>query len=61
MSGESVVDLIDEAISRCGLVSELAQFYLGDTAAGEQTARFIQSSERVIGIRTDERRVKRAE
>ena len=61
MSGESVVDLIDEAISRCGLVSELAQFYLGDTAAGEQTARFIQSSERVIRIRTDERRVKRAE
>ena len=61
MSGESVVDLVDEAISRCGLVSELAQFYLGDTAAGEQTARFIQSSERVIGIRTDERRVKRAE
>ncbi|SDS23373.1 CDP-Glycerol:Poly(glycerophosphate) glycerophosphotransferase [Brevibacterium siliguriense] len=61
MSGESVVDLIGEAISRRGLVSELAQFYLGDTAVGEQTARFIQSSERVIRIRTDERRVKRAE
>lgn len=58
---EDVVDLIDEAIARSGLVAELAQFYLGDTTAGEQTARFIQSSERVIMNRAEERREKHAE
>lgn len=61
MRRESVVDLIDEAVSRSGLVAELAQFYLGDTAAGEQTARFIQSTEQVIRNRSEERRLKQAE
>ncbi|MGZ1490022.1 CDP-glycerol glycerophosphotransferase family protein [Brevibacterium sediminis] len=60
-SRESVVDLIDEAVSRSGSVAELAQFYLGDTADGAQTARFIESSERVIRDRSEERRLKHAE
>ncbi len=61
MNRQGVVDLIAEAVSRSGLVAELAQFYLGDTAAGEQTSRFIQSSEQVIRNRSEERRLKHAE
>jgi len=60
-SQAGVVDLINEAVSRTGLVEELAEFYLGDTASGEQTVRFIQSSEQVIKIRSEERRMKHAE
>ncbi len=61
MNRQGVVDLIEEAEAQSGLVAELAQFYLGDTAAGEQTSRFIQSSEQVIRNRSEERRLKHAE
>lgn len=61
MSRQGVVDLIDEAVSRTGSVAELARFYLGDTAAGAQTARFIRSSEKVISNRSAERRLKHHE
>jgi hypothetical protein len=55
---DDVVDLIDLAVSRDGSVAVLAEFYLGDTAPGAQTARFIRSSERVIELRTEEHRQK---
>lgn len=61
MSRRGVVDVIEEADARTGSVAELAQFYLGDTAAGEQTARFIRSSEEVIRNRSEEHRMKHAE
>lgn len=57
-SRERIVDLIDEAVSRSDSVAALAQFYLGDTAQGEQTARFIHASERVIARRSEERRLR---
>src|SRR5699024_1896853 len=53
-----IEDLIDEAVSRAGSIDDLANFYLGDTATGAQTARFIRSSEWVIGRRTEEHRLK---
>ncbi|WP_181272984.1 CDP-glycerol glycerophosphotransferase family protein [Brevibacterium oceani] len=55
---ESVVDLVAEAVSRSGAVPALAKFYLGDTEAGEQTARFIYASERVIELRSEEHGLK---
>ncbi len=60
-TSDDVVDLIDAAVASSGLAAELAQLYLGDTAAGEQTERFIRSSERVIRNRSEERRLKHAE
>lgn len=61
MSRRGIVDVIEEADARTGSVAELAQFYLGDTATGEQTARFIQASEEVIRSRSEEHRMKHAE
>ncbi|WGP05413.1 CDP-glycerol glycerophosphotransferase family protein [Bacillus subtilis] len=58
---QGVVDLIEEADSRIGSVADLAQFYLGDTATGQQTARFIESSNKVIRERSEERRIKQAQ
>ncbi|WP_209323629.1 CDP-glycerol glycerophosphotransferase family protein [Brevibacterium renqingii] len=55
---ENIVDLIDEAIAQGDSIDTLANFYLGETAAGAQTARFIRSSEQVIERRTDEHRLK---
>ncbi|UVI35283.1 CDP-glycerol glycerophosphotransferase family protein [Brevibacterium spongiae] len=60
-SKQGVVDLIEEADARIGSVAELAQFYLGDTATGQQTSRFIKSSEQVIRHRSEEHRMKHAE
>lgn len=58
---QGVVDLIEEADARIGSVAELAQFYLGDTATGQQTSRFIKSAEEVIRHRSEEHRMKHAE
>lgn len=55
---ENVVDLLAEAVSRSGAVPALAKFYLGDTDAGEQTARFIDASERVIELRSEQHGLK---
>src|SRR5699024_6710673 len=49
-----IVNLIEEALSRSDPVKSLADFYLGDTTAGAQTARFIRASEQVIERRTEE-------
>src|SRR5699024_3929892 len=40
-----IVALIDEELSRRNPVDSLANFYLGDTTTGAQTARFIHASE----------------
>lgn len=53
-----IIDLMDEALSRRSSVEALANFYLGDTTPGAQTARFIQASEHVIERRTEEHRLK---
>lgn len=58
---ESIVELLDEAFSGIDSVASLANFYLGDTAAGEQIARFIDGSLKVIDERSEQRRVKHAE
>ncbi|WP_098731624.1 CDP-glycerol glycerophosphotransferase family protein [Brevibacterium epidermidis] len=55
---DTIVDLINLAVSRGGSVDALAQLYLGDTAPGDQTARFIRASERVIELRSEEHRQK---
>src|SRR5699024_4409127 len=56
---ESIVDLIDDALCRRDSVVSLAKFYLGDTGAGEQIARFIDGSMDVIDQRSEQRRQKR--
>src|SRR5699024_10455275 len=56
--GVDIVTLIDEALSGRNPVESLAEFYLGDTTTGAQTARFIHASEQVIERRTEEHRLK---
>lgn len=56
---ESIVELVDEAFSDIGTVDTLAKFYLGDTARGEQLARFVDGSLKVIDERSEQRRRKR--
>lgn len=58
---DQIVDLIDQAVSRDGSVDDLAQLYLGETVPGAQTARFIRAAERVIELRSGERRQKAAQ
>ena len=56
--GVDIANLIDEELSRRNPVKALADFYLGDTTTGAQTARFIHASERVIERRAEEHRLK---
>ena len=58
---DQIVELIDQAVSRDGSVNALAQLYLGETVPGAQTARFIRAAERVIELRSGERRQKAAQ
>ena len=53
-----IVEVIDQAVSSGSSVDALSQFYLGDTAPGDQTARFIRASEQVIKLRSEEHRQK---